>query len=128
MGEKVAKLDKRYIMLFFNLNYLAFMDTVSKSNPCVFYENVIDFINLINVTMIVKVLNLYSGICIIEVVPTDTTPYSGQAMMCAFIQGVYSLVYPIVEWTLECTDNIHMNINVQMKTYKSMLLYYSSRD
>ena len=30
MGEKVAKLDKRYIMLFFNLNYLAFMDTASQ--------------------------------------------------------------------------------------------------
>ena len=29
-GEKAAKPDKRYEMIIFNLNYLAFMDTASQ--------------------------------------------------------------------------------------------------
>lgn len=52
-----------------------------KINPCMFYERVIAFVNLNNVTMIVMVLNIPvgipggipSGIYILEeVVPTDT--------------------------------------------------------
>ena len=42
-----------------------------KFDPHMFYESVIAFVNLINVTLKVKVLNLHSGIFIIEeVVPT----------------------------------------------------------
>ena len=36
------------------------------------YERVTAFVNLINVTMISKVLNLHNGICLIKVVPTET--------------------------------------------------------
>ena len=48
-----------------------------KINPCMFYERVIAFVNLNNVTMIVMVLNIPVGIpggiyILEEVVPTDT--------------------------------------------------------
>ena len=38
-----------------------FMDTASKSNTCAYYDSVIAFVNLINVTMIVKV-NKYQAV------------------------------------------------------------------
>ena len=52
-----------------------------KINPCMFYESVIAFVNLNDVTMIVMVLNIPVGISggipggiyiLEEVVPTDT--------------------------------------------------------
>ena len=59
---------------FSSLYYFTFMDILHpKNNPCMFDESVIAFVNHINIIMKVKVLNLYSKICIIvEVVPIDT--------------------------------------------------------
>ena len=75
VGAEAVKTDKRYAILISNIYYFTFIFhgyCITEGNPCVYYDSVIAFVNLINVTMIVKVLNLYShGICMIEVVPTD---------------------------------------------------------
>ena len=69
---EAAKTDKRYA------NVVSVILTIShswmlhhKCDPYIISENVIAIVNLINVTLILKVLNLHRGIFIIEeVVPT----------------------------------------------------------
>mgnify|MGYP001799689116 CR=1 FL=1 len=55
LGAEAAKTDKRYEMFQYSLLFYVHGYCMRKGNPCMLYESVTAFVNLINVTMIVNV-------------------------------------------------------------------------